>query len=211
MNILIADDHSLVRQGLKQLLSAETDMVVIGEAQDAGETIALAHKLDWHVLILDYSMPGGSGLLVLKEITHDYPQRPVLVLSVHPEDAIAISVLKAGAAGYIHKDAASESLASAIRRVASGGKYVSPGLAEKLVAGLGRGAPARPHEALSAREYRVMWMIASGKPIHVIAEELGLGPSTVSTYRTRVLRKLKLENNVDLVRYAIKHQLIERP
>lgn len=211
MNILIADDHSLVRQGLKHLLSAESDMAVIGEAQDAGETLELARKLDWHVLILDYSMPGGSGLLVLKELTHDYPLRPILVLSVYPEDAIAMSVLRAGAAGYINKQYASEGLAIAIRRVASGERYMSPTLAEKLSTGPGRPVLVRPHEALSAREYRVMWLIASGKPITLIAEELALSPSTVSTYRARILKKLKLDNNADLVRYAIKHRLIEQP
>jgi len=211
MNILIADDHSLVRQGLKRLLSSESDMAVIGEAQDAGQTLDLARKLDWHVLILDYSMPGADGLRLLKELTHDYPRRPVLVLSVHPEDTIAIPVLKAGAAGYIHKEFASEGLAIAIRKVASGGRYASPELMEQLAAGRARAAPKRLHDALSAREYRVMWLIASGKPLTVIATELGLSPSTVSTYRTRILKKLKLNSNVDLVRYAIRHRLLERP
>jgi DNA-binding NarL/FixJ family response regulator len=209
MRILIADDHPLVRQGLKQLLAAEPDMAVVGEAKNADETLELARSLEWDVLILDYSMPGGNGLVVLKEIKRSYPRRPVLVLSMHPEDSIAISVLRAGAAGYINKECASEELTVAIRKAVSGGKYVSTSLAEKLALELEDGTRARPHESLSDREYRVMWMIASGKSITHIAEELFLSPNTISTYRIRILKKLKLEHNADLVRYAIKHRLME--
>ncbi len=209
MNILIADDHPLVRQGLKQLLAAEPDILVVGEARNASETLELTRTLEWDVLILDYSMPGGNGLVVLKEIKRAYPRRPVLILSMHPEDSIAISVLRAGAAGYINKECASEELTVAIRKAVSGGKYVSASLAEKLALELEDGAQARPHESLSDREYRVMWMIASGKSITNIAEELFLSPNTISTYRVRILKKLKLEHNADLVRYAIKHRLME--
>ena len=209
MNILIADDHPLVRQGLKQLLAAEPDMRVIGEAKNAGETLEQVRDLEWDVLILDYSMPGGNGLVVLKDIKRSFPRRPVLVLSMHPEDAIAIAVLRAGAAGYINKESASEELTAAIRKAVGGGKYVSASLAEKLALELEDGSQARPHESLSDREYRVMWMIASGKSITNIAEELDLSPNTISTYRIRILKKLKLEHNADLVRYAIKHRLTE--
>jgi DNA-binding NarL/FixJ family response regulator len=209
MKILIADDHPLVRQGLKQLLAAEPDMTVVGEAKNAEETLELARSLEWDVLILDYSMPGGNGLVVLKEIKRSYPRRPVLILSMHPEDSIAISVLRAGAAGYINKECASEELTVAIRKAVSGGKYVSTSLAEKLALELEDGTRARPHESLSDREYRVMWMLASGKSITHIAEELFLSPNTISTYRIRILKKLKLEHNADLVRYAIKHRLME--
>jgi DNA-binding NarL/FixJ family response regulator len=209
MRILIADDHPLVRQGLKQLLAAEPDMTVVGEAKNADETLELARSLEWDVLILDYSMPGGNGLVVLKEIKRSYPRRPVLVLSMHPEDSIAISVLRAGAAGYINKECASEELTVAIRKAVSGGKYVSTSLAEKLALELEDGTRARPHESLSDREYRVMWMLASGKSITHIAEELFLSPNTISTYRIRILKKLKLEHNADLVRYAMKHRLME--
>lgn len=209
MNVLIADDHPLVRQGLKQLLAGEPDIAVVGEARNAGETLELARTLEWDVLILDYSMPGGNGLVVLKEIKRSYPRRPVLILSMHPEDSIAISVLRAGAAGYINKECASEELTVAIRKAVSGGKYVSASLAEKLALELEDGAQARPHEALSDREYRVMWMLASGKSITNIAEELFLSPNTISTYRVRILKKLKVEHNADLVRYAIKHRLME--
>jgi DNA-binding NarL/FixJ family response regulator len=209
MNIVIADDHTVVRQGLKQILAAEPDMLVVGEAKNFGETLEVVRTLDWDVLILDYSMPGGNGLHVLKEIKHAYPRRPVLILSMHPEDAIAISALRAGAAGYINKECASEELTVAIRKAVSGKKYVSASLAEKLALELEEGSEGLPHESLSDREYRVMWLIASGKSITNIAEELILSPNTVSTYRIRILKKLKLENNSDLVRYAVKHGLVE--
>jgi len=209
MNIIIADDHTVVRQGLKQILAAEPDMLVVGEARNASETLELARRLEWDALILDYSMPDANGLAVLKEIKQSYPRRPVLILSMHPEDSIAISVLRAGAAGYINKECASEELTVAIRKAVSGKKYVSASLAEKLALELEDGSQAPPHESLSDREYRVMWMIASGKSITHIAEELFLSPNTISTYRIRILRKLKLENNADLVRYAIKHRLME--
>ena len=209
MNIVIADDHTVVRQGLKQILAAEPDMQVVGEAKNFGETLEVVRTLAWDVLILDYSMPGGNGLHVLKEIKHAYPARPVLILSMHPEDAIAISALRAGAAGYINKECASEELTVAIRKAVSGKKYVSSSLAEKLALELEEGSEGLPHESLSDREYRVMWLIASGKSITNIAEELTLSPNTVSTYRIRILKKLKLENNSDLVRYAVKHGLVE--
>lgn len=209
MNIVIADDHTVVRQGLKQILAAEPDMLVVGEAKNFGETLEVVRTLAWDVLILDYSMPGGNGLHVLKEIKHAYPARPVLILSMHPEDAIAISALRAGAAGYINKECASEELTVAIRKAVSGKKYVSSSLAEKLALELEEGSEGLPHESLSDREYRVMWLIASGKSITNIAEELTLSPNTVSTYRIRILKKLKLENNSDLVRYAVKHGLVE--
>ena len=209
MKILIADDHTVVRQGLKQILAAEPDMVVVGEAKNVAETLEVAHNLDWDVLILDYSMPGGNGLRVLKQIRQSYPRRPILILSMHPEDAIAVSALRAGAAGYINKECASDELTVAIRKAISGKKYVSPSLAEKLAVEIEEGSEGLPHEALSDREYRVMWMIASGKSITNIAEELFLSPNTISTYRIRILKKLKLENNAELVRYAIKHGLVE--
>jgi DNA-binding NarL/FixJ family response regulator len=209
MNVVIADDHPLVRQGLKQLLGSEPDMLVVGEARNAEETLELTRDIAWDILILDYSMPDRNGLVVLKEVKRAYPRRPVLILSMHPEDAIAISVLRAGAAGYINKESASEELPLAIRKAFGGGKYVSTSLAEKLALELEGGSQAHPHESLSDREYRVMWMLASGKSITNIAEELALSPNTVSTYRLRILKKLKLEHNADLVRYAIKHRLVE--
>lgn len=207
--VLVADDHSVVRQGLKQILATEAGMRVVGEARDFGETLELMRKLAWDVLILDYSMPGGNGLQMLKKIKQAYPKRPVLILSVHPEDAFAVSALRAGAAGYISKESASEELGVAIRKAVSGKKYVSASLAETLAHELEAGPAGLAHEALSDREYRVMWMMASGKAITHIAKELSLSPNTVSTYRVRILKKLKLDNNADLVRYAVKHGLVE--
>ena len=208
-NIIIADDHAVVRQGVRQILAAEPDMQVVGEARNFGETLEAVRDLEWDVLILDYFMPGGNGLQVLKQIQKSHPKRPVLILSMHPEEAIAVSALRAGAAGYICKDSAAEELPVAIRKAVSGGKYVSTSLAEQLALELGEGSEGLPHESLSDREYRVMWMIASGKSIAHIAKELALSPNTVSTYRLRILKKLKVDNNADLVRYAVKHGLAE--
>jgi len=209
IKIIIADDHAVVRQGVKQILAAEADMRLVGEARNFEETLEVTRRLAWDVLILDYSMPGGNGLQVLKKIKHAYPRRPVLILSMHPEDVIAVSALRAGAAGYVSKESASEELTVAIRKAVSGKKYVSASLAEKLAGELGEGPRGLAHESLSDREYRVMWLMASGNAITHIARELTLSPNTVSTYRNRILKKLKLDNNADLVRYAVKHGLVE--
>jgi len=209
MNVLIADDHTVVRQGLKQILAAEPDMQVVGEARNAAETLEIVKSVSWDILILDYSMPGANGVAVLKEVRQLYPNRPVLILSIHPEDSIAISTLRAGAAGYVNKECAAEELTVAVRKAIMGRKYVSASLAERLAVELEDGSERPLHESLSDREYRVMWMIASGKSIRQIAEELFLSPNTISTYRIRVLKKLKLESNAELVRYAVKHRLVE--
>jgi len=209
MKVLIADDHPVVRHGLKQILSAHPDVVVVGEAKNGNEALELARKLDWDVAVMDYSMPGRSGLELLTEIKREFPQRPVLVLSMHPEEVHARRVLKAGGAGYMNKESAGEELAAAIRKVVGGGKYVSASLAEKLAVELAPDSQKPPHETLSDREYRVMWLIASGKPINRIGKEMFLSPSTISTYRVRILRKLGLGTNAELVHVAVKHQLIE--
>jgi DNA-binding NarL/FixJ family response regulator len=209
MKVLIADDHPVVRHGLRQILAADPEMMVMGEAKNGDEALMLARKLDWDVAILDYSMPGLSGLELLSEMKREFPQRPVLILSMHPEELHARRVLKAGGAGYMNKESAGEELAAALRKVVSGGRYVSAALAEKLAVELTPNAQKPPHETLSDREYRVMWMLASGKPINRIAKEMFLSPSTVSTYRVRILRKLGLSSNAELVQYAVKHQLIE--
>lgn len=209
MRILIADDHPVVRQGLKQVLASDPDMIVVGEAKNGNEALELALKLEWDVAVLDYSMPGRSGLELLKEIKRQFPERPVLILSMYPEDLHATRVLKAGGAGYLNKESAGTELTAAIRKVAGGGKYVSPALAEKLASELASDAQKPLHETLSDREYRVMWLLASGKQINEIADMIFLSPSTISTYRARVLKKLGLINNADLVHYAIKHHLIE--
>jgi DNA-binding NarL/FixJ family response regulator len=209
MKVLIADDHPVVRHGLKQILSGDPDMTVVGEATNGTEAMELARKLDWDVAVLDYSMPGRSGLDLLAEMKREFPQRPVLVLSMHPEELHARRVLKAGGAGHMNKESAGHELAAAIRKVVKGGRYVSASLAEKLAVELSPDAQRPPHETLSDREYRVMWMLASGKPINRIAKEMFLSPSTISTYRVRILRKLGLGSNAELVQYAVKHQLIE--
>jgi len=208
MRVLIADDHAVVRQGLKQILASDPDVVVTGEARNGNEAIELARTVDWDVAVLDYSMPGPSGLDLLNEIKRNFPERPVLVLSMHPEDVHATRVLRAGGAGYITKESASQELTSAIKKVAKGGMYISQSLAEILALDISPDNRKQLHESLSDREYRVMWLLASGKQINQIAKEMSLSPSTVSTYRIRILRKLKLGTNADLVRYAISHRLV---
>ena len=208
MRILIADDHAVVRRGLKEILASEPDMDLVGEAKNGEETLELVRKLDWDVAILDFSMPGRSGVELIKEVKRQHPGRPVLVLSMLSEDAHAAQVFKAGGSGYINKESAGEELTAAIRKVANGGKYVSANFAEKLAMGLAPGAEKPLHESLSDREYRVMWLLASGRQINQIAAEMFLSPSTVSTYRARILKKLKLTDNAALVRYAVKQQLV---
>ena len=209
VKVLIADDHPVVRQGLKQMLSSDPEVNVVGEARDGDEAFDLAHQVDWDVAVLDYSMPGRGGVELLSDVKHDYPDRAVLILSIYPEDPHGLRALKAGAAGYISKESAGDELTAAVKKVATGGRYVSPALAEKLASRLTPEQERPPHERLSDREYRVMWLLASGKTLHQIAEEMRLSPSTVSTYRGRILKKLALNTNVDLVHYAMKHRLIE--
>ena len=208
MRILIADDHAVVRRGLREILASEHDMDVVGEAKNGDEALELVRKLDWDVAVLDFSMPGRSGVELIKEIKRRYPGRPVLVLSMLPEEAHAAQVFKAGGSGYINKESAGEELTAAIRKVANGGKYVSANFAEKLATDLAPDAEKPLHESLSDREYRVMWLLASGKQINQIAAEMFLSPSTISTYRARILKKLKLTDNAAPVRYAVKQQLI---
>lgn len=208
MKILIADDHAVVRRGLKEIFASERDMVVVGEAKNGHDLLELVRKLEWDVAILDYSMPGQSGVELIKEIKRLHPSRPVLVLTMLPEEVHAAQVFKAGGAGYINKESANEELTAAVRKVVNGGKYVSPAFAEKLASELAPGAAKPLHESLSDREYRVMWLLASGKQINQIAAEMFLSPSTISTYRARVLKKLNLTDNAALVRYAVKQQLI---
>lgn len=209
MKILVADDHPVVRRGLKEILATEHDMTVVGEARNGQETLDLARKLDWDVTVLDYSMPGRSGVELLKAIKREFPNRPVLVLSMFPEEFYATQVFKTGGSGYLNKESAGEELTAAIRKVVSGGKYVSPSFAEKLASELASNGEKPPHEMLSDREYRVMWLLVSGKQLNDIAKEMFLSPSTVSTYRARILKKLRLANNAQLVQYAVKHRLVE--
>jgi two-component system, NarL family, invasion response regulator UvrY len=209
MRILIADDHPVVRRGLKDIVASEHDMVVIGEASNGDEALEMAVKLEWDIALFDYSMPGRSGADLVREVKRRYPGRPVLVLSIMPEDLHAAQVFKAGGAGYINKASASEELVGALRKAVSGGRYVSAAYAESLVSELAEGRKQLPHELLSDREYRVMWLIASGRQIREIAAEMRLSPSTISTYRARILKKLMLSKNAELIRYADKYHLIQ--
>ena len=209
MRILIADDHPVVRQGLRQMLAAEVDLHVVGEAKDGHEVIDLAKRVEWDVAVLDYNMPGKSGIDLVKDLRQRYPERRVLVLSMYPEDRYAMRVLKAGAAGYLTKETAPQELVNALRKVANGGRYVSPALGERLAADLADGGDKPLYETLSDREYQIMWLIASGKTVGEIAAQLFLSPNTVSTYRVRVLRKMRVRNNAELMQYAIRHQLVD--
>jgi DNA-binding NarL/FixJ family response regulator len=209
MKILIADDHPVVRQGLRQMLAAETDLTVVGEAKNGNEVVELSRRIAWDVAVLDYNMPGRSGLELVKDLRHRFPGRAVLILSMYPEDRYAVRALKAGAAGYVTKDSAPEELVNAIRKVAKGGKYVSPALAERLASALESDSGKLLHETLSDREYQVMWMIASGKTVRQIADSLCLSPNTVSTHRTRILRKMQMKNNAELMHYAMRHKLVD--
>jgi DNA-binding NarL/FixJ family response regulator len=209
MRVLIADDHAVVRRGLVELLADEYPNLSVGEARDAGEVLKLAHEQEWDIIILDISMPGRSGLEVLKELKGERPKLPVLVLSSHPEEQYAIRVLKAGAAGYMSKEAAPESLIEGIRKVIGGGRYVSPGVAELLATSLGIDQERLPHENLSDREYEVLRLIGSGKTVGEIAGELSLSVKTISTYRARILEKMGMKTNAELTHYALKHGLVD--
>jgi two-component system, NarL family, invasion response regulator UvrY len=207
--VLVADDHPVVRQGVRRLLQEGGEPATVGEAEDAAETLRLVREQEWDLILLDISMPGG-GLDALKQIRQEKPRLPVLVLSVHPEDQYAVRVLKAGASGYITKDTSPDELKRAIRKVSLGGKFISTALAEKLAAGLeGRAAAGSEHESLSDREYQVLCMIASGKTVSEIGRELELSVKTISTYRARILKKLGLRNNTELARYGIQQHLVE--
>ncbi|MGD1083855.1 MAG: response regulator transcription factor [Verrucomicrobiota bacterium] len=208
MRILIADDHAMLRGGLKQILALEIAGAIFGEAGTYQETLAEVEKEPWDVLVLDIFMPGRSGLDVLREIEASKPELPVLVLSSASEEQMAPRVLRAGASGYLNKRAAPEELARAVKKVAAGGTYVSAKLGEKLAGDLTHPSHA-PHEQLSDREFQVMQMLVAGKSVKEIAAELALSPKTVSTFHTRLLGKLRLQSDVDLVRYTLEHNLTE--
>jgi two-component system invasion response regulator UvrY len=209
IRVLIADDHAIVREGLKQIVADTLDIIVAGEAKDGHEALDMISKNNYDVVLLDISMPGMSGLDVLKQLRSQKPQLRILILSIYPEEQYAVRTLKAGASGYLTKDSAPDELVAAIRKVSSGGNYISRSLGEKLVANLRRDDSKQPHEELSDREFQVMRMIASGKKGKEIAEELLLSVKTVSTYRRRVLDKLGIKNNSALIRYAMQNRLLE--
>lgn len=207
IKILIADDHPVVREGFKQIISKADDLIVAGEALSGFEVLDKVREENFDVLVLDLSMPGKDGLEVLKDLKIIKPDLPVLILSMHPEDQVAIRTFKSGASGYLNKESAPGELVNAIRKIYSGGKYVSPALAEQLVTDFDK-KTEDPHEALSDREFQVFRYIASGMDVDEIAEELFISVKTVRTYRDRILEKLKLKNNVEIAHYAIKHKLV---
>lgn len=209
IRVLVADDHVLFRSGLKMVLEETPDMVVADEAGTGREALHKALNGDFDVLLLDISMPERSGFDILKDLKNLKPDLPVLILTMHPEDKYAVRVLKAGASGYLTKKNAPDELVAAIRKVLTGGRYVSPSLAEKIAFELQEGAEKLPHELLSNREYQVMCFIASGKSISDIADELSLSINTVSTYRARILEKMRLKNTAELIHYAIANNLVE--
>ncbi len=209
MRFIVTDDHAIVRHGIKQILTEGLENVEIGEAQNADEAMALVRQGGWDLLILDITMPGRSGLEIIQEVRNCPVVLPILVLSMHPEDQLAQRVLQAGAAGYLTKDSAPEELVIAVRKILSGGNYVSPSLAERLVCNLQRGNREQAHESLSNREYEVMRLIASGKTVSQIGGILSLSVKTISTYRTRVLLKMGMHTNAELTHHAVRHQLVE--
>jgi len=209
IKILIADDHAIVREGLKQIVAEEKDMLVAGEAGNTNEMFELLKKEDFAIIILDISMPGRSGLEALKFLKKNYPQVPALILSMFSEEQYGLRAIKAGAAGYLKKVSAPTELVSAIRKIVSGGKYINQSLAEKLADDYDSDRKERMHDKLSNREYQIMCLIASGKSTEEIALDLSISINTVYTYRNRILEKMHLKSNVELTQYALQNKLIE--
>jgi DNA-binding NarL/FixJ family response regulator len=209
ISLLIADDHGLIREGLKKVLREATDIEIAGEAQDAPELFELLQKTKVDGILLDLSLPGKSGMDALQEIKQQHPGLPVLILSAHPEELFAVRALKAGASGYVTKDQAPQELVQAIRKIVNGGKYVSSSLAEKLAAEVKNPSDIPLHETLSNREYQILCLIAAGKPPRDIATELMISINTVNTYRTRMLEKMGMKTDAEVIRYALENRLIK--
>lgn len=208
LRILIADDHTVVRKGLKQILLEEFSNALIEEVPDAEELIKRVMAEKWDVVVSDLSMPGRSGLDALQQIKLSFPNLPVLILSIHPEEQYALRALKSGASGYLSKDTAPDELVKAVKKVLLGKKYISQSIAEKLADSISSPSSKQPHEGLSDREFDVMKLLANGKSVSDIAEMLSLSVTTVSTYRARVMTKMNLRSNSDLTKYAIEKKLI---
>lgn len=207
IKVIIVDDHPVIRRGLKQIIEDEPDMKVAGEAKNAGECFSLVQKTDCTLVVLDITLPDRNGFDVLKQLKYEHPNLPILILSVHPEDQYGLRFIKAGASGYLMKEGSPEELVKAIRKVNAGGKYVSASLAEELVSHLDA-FDKTPHENLSDREFQILCMIAQGKSLKSIADELCIGEKTVSTYRSRIMEKMKICTNSGLTRYALENKLI---
>jgi DNA-binding NarL/FixJ family response regulator len=209
VRVVIADDHTIVREGLKQLLLAAGVFEIAGEARDGHEVLKLAREQDFDVLLLDLSMPGKSGMDLIKQVKSERPRLRILVLSMHQEHQYAVRAIKAGASGYLTKDSASTQLVSAIEKVASGGAFISAEVAEQLALGAMPQTEGPPHTSLSDREYQVFRMLVSGQAVSEIASELNLSVKTVSTHKARLMEKMGIENQADLVRYAMRHRLVD--
>jgi DNA-binding NarL/FixJ family response regulator len=207
--VLIADDHEIVRHGLRDIFTTRLGKVAVSEAKDAGEAINLLIQKDWDLVLLDINMPGRNGLEVLAEAKRLRPKTPVLVLTAYPEEQFALRAFKVGASGYLTKQSATDELVTAVQRILAGSKYVTASLAERLAVNLGGSDVQAPHEALSNRELQVLRLIAVGKSIKETAAELALSEKTVATYRTRISEKAGLKTNVEIARYALKHGLVE--
>ena len=211
IRILVADDHTIVREGLKQILAKHSDLQVAGEAANGNDVLHLVRDDKWDVLVTDMSMPGRNGLELIKLVKQTQPALPVLVLSMYDEEQYAVRAIRAGASGYLNKESASEQLVSAIRKVAAGGVYASAAVTQALFSTLRNNRGAQPHEQLSDRELQVLQMIAAGQSITEIAELLSLSPKTVSTHKSRMLEKMNMSNQAELIRYAIEHRLTNAP
>jgi DNA-binding NarL/FixJ family response regulator len=209
IKILIADDHAIVREGLKQIVAEEKDIIVAGEAENAASLMELLQKENWSLVVLDINMPGKSGLEALKDIKLQYPDLPVLILSMFTEDQYGLRAIKAGASGYLKKVSAPTELVVAIRKIVSGGKYINQSLAEKLADKYGKTEEGLLHDKLSDREYQIMCNIALGKTAEEIAEEISISINTVYTYRNRILEKMSLKSNVELTQYVLRNKLVE--
>ena len=211
IRIVIADDHAIVREGLKQVLGAAGDMTVTGEAQNGSEVMQRVRADEFDVLLLDMSMPGKSGIELIKQVHNEKPKLRILVLSMHEEEQYAVRALKAGAAGYLTKESASDQLVAAIRKVAAGGAFITAAVAEQFVLGAMSRTDGPPHAALSDREFQVFEMLVSGKTITDIAERLNLSVKTVSTHKARIMQKMGMTNQAELIRYALSHHLLDDP
>jgi two-component system invasion response regulator UvrY len=209
IRVLLADDHVIVRAGLKEILADTGDMTVAGEAGSGPEVLAQVREHDYDVLVLDMSMPGRSGIELIKQLKGEKPKMRILVLSMHSEAQYAVRAVKAGASGYLTKDSAADQLVAAIRRIAAGGAVVSPETAERLALDFDRPADAPPHTLLSDREFQVLCLLVSGKSVSQIASDLSLSVKTVSTHKTHIMEKMSLENQTELIQYAIRHKLLD--
>lgn len=209
IRIIIADDHPLIREGLKKIIQSESGFELIAEASDGIELLDKVRKLHPDVVVLDLQMPRKSGLEVLEDLKSEYPKLPILIMSIHPEDTVAVRTFQTGASGYITKNRVSEELLIAIRRVAQGRRYISMELGEKLAESIDARTEKKPHELLSNREFQVLRLIGMGKSTRQIAQEISLSPATVTTYRARLLEKMNMKTNAELIHYAIRNGLVD--